>query len=384
MILMRKFLLLIILAVSFLFLFLVVFPSPSNAQAESDCRKIFDKEMYQCLKDFNACQDACSEKTKKPDGTLYINSGEIYQECMKASDCHGKSSACNEQALVNFRACGKSGKQTTATEAKKETPVQDKKEPAGDRFRYAFIPEYTFIPIEDIVSLYQFEFGDDGLSDDRSPGFAIKGGGGYTFPTEIKPFVKMEFVYLSGDESAEPLFFAPFEDAKYINSTPGPVRLGYHFGGTTKRAELVLSPFTEVTFHLDQATSMETNITPKIELDSGEIEVKIDNTDPDRKFDVVTEILLGVSAKYTHFWVSHDVNKRQSTVGVYEGEVEVKARDGKTVSIKPDGDKPGVVVVSKKLSATKLALVGLVLAAIVGGIVWLFKKKTPVKSSKKR
>lgn len=240
------------------------------------------------------------------------------------------------------------------------------------------------VSIEDIMSFYQIGFGDS-VGSDRSPGIAIKLGGKYYFPGELKAFVELEFTYLAGDDDkpAEPLFFAPFEDAKYTNSTQDPVRLGYNFGGTDKRAELVLSPSTEVTFYLDQATSIETNITPKISLDYGEIEVKIDNSDPDRKFDVLTDFL-GVSAKYTHFWVSHDANKRQSTVGVYEGEVEVKTRDGKKVSVKPDGDKPGVVIVTQKLSIAKLAVVGVASAVIVVGIIWFIKKKTAVKSSKKR
>lgn len=76
----------------------------------------------------------------------------------------------------------------------------------------------------------------------------------------------------------------------------------------------------------------------------------------------------------THYWITHEPGK-QTTVGVYEGQVEVKTRDGKTIMVSPNGDKPGVVVVSQKLSPVKLALGGLVLAGVLSGIFILFKKK---------
>ncbi|MBI4028886.1 MAG: S-layer homology domain-containing protein [Candidatus Blackburnbacteria bacterium] len=84
--------------------------TPVDAQTDPDCRKIFDSAMSQCTKDYNACSDACSEKTKKPDGTTYFNSGEIYTKCMKASGCHEKSSACGDKALEDYRACVRSVK----------------------------------------------------------------------------------------------------------------------------------------------------------------------------------------------------------------------------------------------------------------------------------
>lgn len=73
-----------------------------------------------------------------------------------------------------------------------------------------------------------------------------------------------------------------------------------------------------------------------------------------------------------------------AVIGVYEGEVEVKTKDGQAIKVKPSGDKPGVVVVSRQLSVFKLTIVGVILAVIVSGIVWLIKKKTSVKVFKKR
>ncbi len=74
--------------------------------------------------------------------------------------------------------------------------------------------------------------------------------------------------------------------------------------------------------------------------------------------------------------MSYTPEKKLAVISVYEGEVEIKTKDGQTVKLKPDGGKPGVLVVSKKLSPVKLAIGGLALFAITGGIVWFLKRKT--------
>ncbi len=84
--------------------------------------KIFDKEMKDCTTEFNACQAACMEKTKKPDGSAYFNSGEIFSTCSKESDCNGKSGSCRDQALTNYKACGKPGEESEAKTAKEVEP----------------------------------------------------------------------------------------------------------------------------------------------------------------------------------------------------------------------------------------------------------------------
>lgn len=81
------------------------------------------------------------------------------------------------------------------------------------------------------------------------------------------------------------------------------------------------------------------------------------------------------AVRRTHFWVSYDKNKNLSTVGVYEGKVEVKTKDGKISTVIPNGDKPGVVVVAQKLSITKLALAGVVLVALAIGLVLIIRRK---------
>lgn len=91
-----------------------------------------------------------------------------------------------------------------------------------------------------------------------------------------------------------------------------------------------------------------------------------------------------VRSKGTHYWVSYDPDNKETVVGVYEGEVEVKTKDGKTTTVTPSGDKPGVVVVSKKLSVTKLAIFGLVLAAVLGAVVLLIKRRHRLSKNRSR
>lgn len=115
----------------------------------------------------------------------------------------------------------------------------------------------------------------------------------------------------------------------------------------------------------------------------GEVEVKVKNTDPTQNKVKVETDFFDLFVIQTHFWVNYDPEKKVAVVGVYEGEVEVISRDGKTVRIKPEGDKPGTVVISRKLSVAKLVTVGAAAAVIIGGLVWLVKKKRSKRDWKK-
>lgn len=112
---------------------------------------------------------------------------------------------------------------------------------------------------------------------------------------------------------------------------------------------------------------------PQVELDWGEAEFYIIGSST-KAFKVTTPNA-EVKVLGTHFWVSYNREQKQTAVGVYEGEVEIKSKDGKTTTISPDGDKPGVIVVTQKLSPVKLAVLGLILAAVIGGIIFFLKRK---------
>lgn len=154
-------------------------------------------------------------------------------------------------------------------------------------------------------------------------------------------------------------------------------------------------PFTEITVSeqgLEQATK-ERKTTTDIDLRTGEIELNVEGN-------VYTGTLMNVSTpqsttsvRGTHFWVSYNKDKRLSIVGVYKGQVEVKTSgNDKPTLVSPKGDpsagsgqvKPGVVLVTSKLSLVKLTLAGLVLAAVIGGAVFFLKRKGMATSIKQK
>ena len=77
----------------------------------------------------------------------------------------------------------------------------------------------------------------------------------------------------------------------------------------------------------------------------------------------------------TEFSVVYDNKKNKAIVAVYKGKVEVKTRDGQITTVSPDGDKPGVAVIAQKPSTTKLAIAGAALAAAIGGVIFLLRKR---------
>ena len=104
-----------------LFVFFTV--QNANAQTKSDCFDTRNKESYQCLLRSGECSDACQEKTKKPDGSRYFNSGEIYTTCMKKSECSAKSDACDKKTQESYRSC-LDDISTKPPEQSPETPAQ--------------------------------------------------------------------------------------------------------------------------------------------------------------------------------------------------------------------------------------------------------------------
>ncbi len=105
-------------------------------------------------------------------------------------------------------------------------------------------------------------------------------------------------------------------------------------------------------------------------LESGEIEVKTGAAPIDIK-----TLNAFIKSKGTHYRVLYDPNKQLTTISVYEGEVEITARDGKTMRLAVDGDRPGVAVTRKRLSVPKLVLIGGILVAIIIGSAFLVFKK---------
>lgn len=344
-------------------------PQNLNAQSEPDCRKIFDKENYQCLKDSSACQDACLKETEKPDGTAYFNSGEIYQKCLKASDCSGKSNTCSEKALVNFRACGKSGKQPKTAEAQKETPK--------------FIEIVNNLSLDTVTVTFldsrDFEQSQAGADSD--------------IPQDIKDLFE-KFRPMTNEEfqrlwNSRPKDISEGEN-KIVDIENGQdQKKGYWWG---KEDGAVMSSPSWKNIKFKEPVKVEGVTSHTVELEQGEIEVKVRNNNPAENQFGVDAGWLGVTVSRTHFWVSQSQDKKMAVIGVYEGEVEVKTRDGKIVKVSPEEDpstgsgqgKPGVVVVTRKLSPVKLVLAGLVVAAVIGGALVIVRRKFSSKGLNKK
>ena len=171
--------------------------------------------------------------------------------------------------------------------------------------------------------------------------------------------------------------FTDFQDIWHIptgstiKAMDEPIRI---YIGTKK--VIIIAPGSEVVLTSDR----------QIEILKGTIEVNrvgIFSPDSEQQDTGASTEFIDLFVIGTHYWVIHEPGK-QTLVGVYEGEVEVKTRDGKTVSVIPDGDKPGVVVISQKLSPVKLAIFVVVLAVVAGGAFLIIKRKILTKPSKKQ
>lgn len=113
------------------------------------------------------------------------------------------------------------------------------------------------------------------------------------------------------------------------------------------------------------------------DLKGGVVEVKTGTAPIDIK-----TINAFIKSKGTHYWVFYDAAKRITEVGVYEGKVEVTTRDGKTITLVPDGDRPGVVVIKQKQSVFKLIFAAGALILTVLGIGYILRKKRMGKKRK--
>lgn len=318
-------------AVFLLFLSLV-----TAARAEMDCRKIFDQEMYRCLTDANACRENCQEQTKKPDGSLYFNSGEIYSQCIKTSDCDGKSTACNEQALTNFRACGQPVK-----EVKEEK--EEKKSLAKTIDDWIMENDLVFDPDNE---LYRKQ------AELKEEMFA-----------KAQETWKAEMVKLQAEFLIEPKFDFLWEgEWPNVKTTVFDAQSG-----------AVIKSDSWQNIYLQYLAD---EVTKKVILEQGEMEIKVINANPEaNKVTVAGGDFFDLFVIQTHFWVKYDPDKKLAAINVYEGEVEVRTKDGKSVKITPNGEDPGILLISRRPSMTKLALIGFILTAIFGGAIFLRKRK---------
>lgn len=211
---------------------------------------------------------------------------------------------------------------------------------------WVFLPNYVFPDKENIT--------------------VVKGQG------QIKPPNSGQSVIVS-NSSGDPPLFTTYADSIFTGSTSEMVTFRYTWGDKSG-AVINVSPKTEVKI-LKPIQDKETqDLKRMVKLNKGELEVKVKNDNPKNKFGVQTETL-DLMVIGTHFWMSHYPDKKQTMVVAYEGKVQVKTNDGKTTILTPDGDKPGVIAVSQKLSVWKLVLTGLVFTTVIGGAIFFLKRR---------
>lgn len=339
----------IILSLAIVSLF--VLPQSLSAQDSADCRKKFDLDMRNCTIDFNKCQASCTEKTKKPDGTAYINSGEIFSTCIKKSDCHGKNSACGNLALETYRTCVRSGKQPEGSDAKKTIPQQESNRAAQS--------------INDWIEENQLEYNPDSMP--------LK-------PSQLKEEMfkkaqeawKAEMVKAQAEFMIEPKFEFVWEGQwPNVKSAVFDTESG-----------VVVASDSWKNIYLQ---TLADEITKQVVLQKGTTEIKVINEDTTKnKVSVQVGDFFDLFVIQTHFRVHYDPDKKTARVDVYEGEVSIKTKDGKTATIKPNGDKPGVLVITKKRKFIKLALVGGLAVVIVGVFFRQIRRMSDTQSHKKR
>lgn len=162
-------------------------------------------------------------------------------------------------------------------------------------------------------------------------------------------------------------------DTVFTGPTSGMVELKYVWE-VNSGAVINVSPKTEIKFEKPVQDKKTQDLKRMVKLNRGELEVKVKNANSKNKFGIQTDFL-DLYVIGTHFWVSHDRDKNYTLVGVYDGEVEIQTKDGKTTTITPNGGRPSIFIITQEFSAIKLALCGLVAIAVIFGAVFLLKRR---------
>lgn len=377
---MKKFILPLVLFIAILF-----FPSASFAQYSPDCWNThMVKQMSVCSKASLECNQKCS----------YIKDSGARKTCF--GECSAAAGVCRSKASVDYKACVEASRRSnqvslfpspqSVTAAPINTPVIESTLP----FSFIEIPiddePPTFVGIvgfDTVIHTPDDKQFSDVVSKDiinellnRKPAITIEDEKkAWQFEPEFisqEPGEKIKVFDSSDSKFKSPLSskWTSLEEVSFLpdgSTVSGPwLRLKLDVGLTvTEKVSAVLS-----------LNNFQAKINSNsVDLQKGEIEFKsLGDIETHPVFTVKTDNA-EITTKDTHFWVFYDKNKKYTLIGVYEGQVEVKTNDGQTTTVSPSGDKPGVVVVSQKLSIVKLILVGLGLIAIVFGAVLVLKRR---------
>jgi len=426
------------------------FVSRAHAQTSIDCRKTYDTEDYKCFDVFNDCQSICFKEAEKPDGTIYFNSGEIYPKCIKENQCHEKSDACHEQALVNYRACldalPDDEEDQTEDRSRKIIPgyddygggqkisceeLRELNSGSSKQCPYWVVQEIGYVGSKSYNVWCQKSAEEHQSAVDKGFSYTLRHRPRYYFmfdfedclagrikedePTNIEMDEETRLVAeaigkfadnvwkMFGEIDAtpevkpsgyyrEPQITEKVEDEAWKMQVPtGESVTDIPGTGDTKRyswdsdsGAVIKSTNWEQT-EVEPPTVDNDAIIRNVKFKQDEVEVKVRNDNPsENRFKVEAADFLDAVTIETHFLVSYNPDERQSTVIVYEGKVEVKTNDGKTYVVSPVGDKPGVLIVTQKISLVKLTIVTTIVLAIVAAVMLIMKKRRLPKASKRK
>lgn len=376
---MRKLILPIILILS-VALFL---PPKADAQTNTNCHRVFDKEYYSCQTENTKCLNSCVDKGRAA-MSLTVDGGKINLEC-RGSVCDPAMEACKNEVKVNFDSCIDAAKSKKDPSKKTESGS----EPALLEF-FGVNPYQTWLTVRSFFEATEvLKSGGLGELILHSVGKRSQA----EKEAQSPPWWAEEAKKMSLEK---PKFFpvAGKEEFSLVSFLDKPAATNQPID-VPEREDIKVYPWNGDSGAAIQSNDWEKirfkepveagGVTSRIvELEQGQLEVKVKNSNPEENKFGVDAGWLGVTVSRTHFWVLKDNKEKLAIVGVYEGEVEVTTKDGKTIKVTPDGDKPGVVVVTQKLSVAKLALAGLVLAAVIGGVVFFLKRNVLSKKIKKR
>ncbi|MBI2595103.1 hypothetical protein HYW46_00010 [Candidatus Daviesbacteria bacterium] len=339
--------------VAILFFPLTVLAQPSHDsctyKAYDECKKAGQECGDSCLKvkedyvAWTSCQDGCYEKTKNCND-------ETYERCMKGDGALPESSKPSPEDLPKEEAS-----RITPSEPWKPIKFGDPK-----KINDWIISNGLDLNIEKIETGAQLERTPNITQEDKEA--AKKAGAKNKFYLGMS-FSETGLIKLPGSSE-----FIKIDKARLWD---------FPSGSTIKAIDESVKLFSG-----DGSVIIITPGSEAILPETGPMNILNGTVELEGQHDASTEFI-DLFIIGTHYWITHEPGK-ETIVGVYEGQVEVKTKDGKTAKVSPSGDKPGVVVVSQKLSPVKLSIVGGVLAAVVVGTILILKRKFAPKGLSKR
>ncbi len=350
---MKKMILLGIPHVSILFFAVVaslVLSPKAFAQINVDCQATYDKELYKCLTDSTKCINSCVDKAEQA-ASLTVDGGKVNLEC-RGGICDPAKAACDKEALDSYEAC-LSGPLDEPLTVEQANALQSALDELGGFFEEMIL----------------HSVGKRTIAENDAEAVKAREA---IFGADWQKMVEREMKITEEAEKKAQQTKAPEGTVINVIGT-GDTR--WYSWNNNSGAVIKSDVWEKIEFR--EPIEIDGFTTRVVEFSEGEVEVKVRNENPaENKFGVDAG-WFEVTVSRTHFWVSKDPSKKLAIVGVYEGEVEVKTSDGKTVKVTPDGGNPGVMVIERRLSPVRLAIgIGATMAIIGGGVLILRKRKS--------